>query len=69
MACREGLPRLLPGDLDILVAKGYCALFDGEEIAVKRTNEFSEQYDVNHSDRYLRTGPGSYRGSCYPAAF
>ena len=57
------------GIIDILVANGYCALFDGEEIEVKRTNDFSEHYDVNYSDKYIRTGPGSYRGSCYPAAF
>jgi hypothetical protein len=44
-------------------------LFDGEEIEVKRTNEFSEHYDVNYADEYIRTGPGIYRGACYPAAF
>jgi hypothetical protein len=52
-----------------LVGKGYCAIFDGEEIQLKRTNEFTEHYDVNYSDKYIRTGPGIYRGSCYPAAF
>jgi len=57
------------GIIDILVAKGYCGLFDGAEIAVKQTNDFSEQYDINFQDKYVRTGPGSYRGSCYPAAF
>jgi len=55
--------------IDILVAKGYCGRFDGEEIAVKKTNDFSEQYDVNYKDKYVRTGRGSYRGACYPAAF
>jgi hypothetical protein len=55
--------------IDILVAKGYCGLFDGEEIEVKRTNEFSEHYDVNYADQYVRTGPGIYRGACYPSAF
>jgi hypothetical protein len=57
------------GIIDILVAKGYCGLFDGEEIQVKRTNDFSEHYDVNYADKYVRTGPGIFRGSCYPAAF
>jgi hypothetical protein len=52
-----------------LAGKGYCAHFDGEEIQVKRTNEFTEHYDVNYQDRYVRRGPGAYRGSCYPAAF
>lgn len=52
-----------------LAGKGYCAFFDGEEIQVKRTNDFTEHYDVNYSDKYIRTGSGIYRGSCYPAAF
>jgi hypothetical protein len=52
-----------------LAAKGYCGFFDGEEIQVKRTNELTEHYDVNYSDKYIRTGAGIYRGSCYPAAF
>jgi hypothetical protein len=55
--------------VSLLVARGYCAFFDGEEIQVKRTNDFTEHYDVNYSDKYIRTGPGIYRGSCYPAAF
>jgi len=57
------------GVVDILVKKGYCAIFDGEEITVKRTNDFTEHFDINYSDRYVRNGPGTYRGSCYPAAF
>jgi hypothetical protein len=55
--------------VDGLVKKGYCALFDGEEIQIKRTNAFTEHYDLNLADRYVRKGPGIYRGSCYPAAF
>lgn len=57
------------GVIDNLVAKGYCGFFDGEEIQVKKTNEFTEHYDVNYQDHYVRRGPGIYRGSCYPAAF
>jgi hypothetical protein len=52
-----------------LTAKGYCAIFDGEEVQVKKANERSEHYDVNLADRYVRLGAGIYRGSCYPAAF
>jgi hypothetical protein len=55
--------------LAILVGKGYCGIFDGEEIQLKTTNEFTEHYDVNYADKYVRTGSGIYRGSCYPAAF
>jgi hypothetical protein len=52
-----------------LAAKGYCGLFDGEEIQLKRSNELSEHYDVNYADRYIRRGNGIFRTSCYPAAF
>jgi len=55
--------------LAMLTAKGYCGLFDGEEITLKRTNDFSEHYDINQSDNYVRLGPGIYRAACYPAAF
>lgn len=53
----------------ILRSKGYCALFDGEEIAIKNVNDFSEQYQVMLSAGIIRTSPGAYRSSCYPAAF
>jgi hypothetical protein len=65
----KDLPAYYQAIIDILVSKGYCGLFDGEEIQVKRTNDFSEHYDVNYADKYIRTGPGTFRGSCYPAAF
>jgi hypothetical protein len=55
--------------VDVLAGRGFCGRFDGEEIVIKRSNEFSEHYDVNLSDKYVRRGPGAYRGSCYPAAF
>jgi hypothetical protein len=56
--------------IDLLRGKGYCAIFDGEEIQMKRgSNEFSEHYDVNYQDRYVRKGSGIFRGTCYPAAF
>lgn len=58
------------GIIDILTKKGYCAKDDGEEIQIKTgSNTFSEQYDVNFQDKYIRTGSGIYRTSCYPAAF
>ena len=55
--------------VNALAAKGYCGLFDGEEIQLKRSNELSEHYDVNYADRYVRRGTGIFRTSCYPAAF
>lgn len=56
--------------MDVLSAKGYCALSDGEEIGLKKgSNAFSEQYDINLQDKYIRRGDGIYRVSCHPAAF
>jgi hypothetical protein len=55
--------------IEIFSAQGFCGRFDGEEIAVKQTNEFTEHFDVNYQDKYVRRGPGIYRGACYPAAF
>ena len=53
-----------------MTARGYCAIHDGEELAIKKgSNTFSEQYDVDIAEKYVRRGPGTYRVSCYPAAF
>jgi len=48
---------------------GLCALWDGEEIAVKETNARSEQYDIILSSGHIRRIPGAYRGVCKPAWF
>jgi hypothetical protein len=52
-----------------LQAAGFCANFDGAEIQVKNTNDFSEQYDVLLSDGAVRRGTGAYRLTCAPASF
>jgi hypothetical protein len=57
------------GLLTILKTKVTCAIFDGEEIAVKNGNSFSEQYHVLYSWGQIRSNDSSYRVSCYPAAF
>lgn len=61
------------GYIDGMVAamkkKGYCARWDGEELVVKNSNELSEHYDILTGLNYIRRGGGSYRTSCYPAAF
>jgi hypothetical protein len=47
-----------------LEEKGYCAFFDGEEIAVKRSNDFSEQWDMESaSGKPIRM----YAATCKPA--
>src|SRR5262249_48839513 len=52
-----------------MIAKGYCARFDGEEIAAKKSSDFNEQFDVFLGDGYVRRGEGDYRPTSYPAAF
>jgi hypothetical protein len=52
-----------------MISFGYCARYDGEELVVKKTNEFNEQYDIFAGEGYVRRGEGSYRSTCYPAAF
>lgn len=48
---------------------GLCAFYDGEEMAIKRENRYSEQYDLFGGEGYARRGEGSYRVTCYPAVF
>lgn len=58
------------GVVEILTKQGYCARHDGEEVQLKHgSNTFSEQYDIDFQHKYIRTGAGIYRSSCYPAAF
>lgn len=55
--------------LELLHGRGLCAIHDGEELAVKNTNEFNDQYDILTAENYLRRGDGSYRSTCRPAWF
>jgi hypothetical protein len=48
---------------------GVCAIFDGEEIGVKNTNAFNDQYDIHLASGHVRRGEGSYRATCTPAQF
>jgi hypothetical protein len=52
-----------------LARQGICMLGDAEEIGVKKTNDYSEQYDVLLASGHMRRAPGSYRGVCRPALF
>ena len=38
---------------------GYCATNDGEELAVKNSNSFNDQYDIINSEGVVRRGAGS----------
>ena len=57
------------GVLRHIRAQGACAVFDGEEIAVKTTNDFSDQYKIMTSSGHVQTGPSVYRATCTPPAF
>ena len=57
------------GVVDELQKMGVCATFDGEEIGVKRNNDFNDQYDIHLSTGHVRRGEGSYRSTCRPAWF
>ena len=59
----------IEGMISEMRAKGFCAMFDGEELVVKRENTYTDHYDILTGDDHVRRGEGSYRVSCYPAAF
>jgi hypothetical protein len=52
-----------------LVRRGYCTAYDGEELAVKNSNDFNEQYDILSGNNGVRSGSESYRSTCRPAWF
>jgi hypothetical protein len=59
----------LNGVIKQLNKQGVCALYDGEEMAVKSSNNFSEQWDILLASGHIRRGAGAYRGVCRPAIF
>lgn len=57
------------GLIRIFDEQGICAGFDGEELALKVQNGWSEHYDILTSTGLARFGDVTYRATCYPAAF
>jgi hypothetical protein len=53
----------------LMEQRGLCSMYDGEELAVKNSNSFNDQYDILTSGMYIRRDQGSYRSTCYPAWF
>ncbi len=49
--------------------QGACAIVEKEEIAVKTSNAFNEQYNIWISDGHIRHGARSYITTCFPAQF
>lgn len=54
---------------ELMAERSLCGHYDGEELAVKKSNSFNDQYDILTSDMYVRRQLGSYRSTCYPAWF
>jgi hypothetical protein len=52
-----------------LQARGFCVKPQGDELGVKNTNDFNDQYDILTADNYIRRGEGAYRATCRPAWF
>jgi hypothetical protein len=48
---------------------GFCAIKDANEIGVKRTNDFNDQFHIMLSSGHIRRGEASYRTTCHPAWF
>jgi hypothetical protein len=65
----ENVDGYLNGVIKQLNKQGICAMYDGEEMAVKSLNKFSEQWDILLASGHIRRGPGAYRGVCRPALF
>lgn len=52
-----------------LVTAGSCAQVFGDQVQVKNSQDFSEEYDIITSSGFIRRGSGSYVKFCSPAAF
>jgi hypothetical protein len=49
--------------------QGLCTDGVREELGIKSSNDFSEQYDIILASEHMRRAPSSYRGVCRPAIF
>jgi hypothetical protein len=50
-------------------AQGVCSHEEVEEIQVKNSNAFHEQYNIWVSSGHVRHGPRAYITTCFPAQF
>jgi hypothetical protein len=58
------------GVLQRLERMGYCAMWDGDELGVKKdTNDFSSHFHIDSSSAVVLRGPNTYLFTCRPAAF
>jgi hypothetical protein len=49
--------------------QGLCTDGVREELGIKSSNDFSEQYDIILASEHMRRGMSAYRGVCRPAIF
>jgi hypothetical protein len=49
--------------------QGLCTDGVREELGIKSSNDFSEQYDIILASGHMRRGVSAYRGVCRPAIF
>jgi hypothetical protein len=75
-SCHSPLSCLVPNPdlyqielVNNLKRQGVCAIRDGDEVAIKSSNDFSDQYQAVTSSGYSRFGIGAYRATCTPAWF
>jgi hypothetical protein len=54
--------------VDAIRRKGYCAGMYAEEVSVRTSRAYSENFDVLISTGAIRRGEGAYRSTCYPAS-
>jgi hypothetical protein len=64
LAYQAGLARILERDYKVCAKPGG----PGDEVAVKTTNDYSEQYDIYQSNAKTFNPPG-YAVTCRPARF
>jgi len=59
------------GVIGNLHSAGLCAerTIDGERVALKSSNEFSEEWDLLTANGFIRRGVFAYRKTCTPASF
>lgn len=63
---RDGYIKSVVADIQ---AQGICAREEIEEIQVKNSNAFNEQYNIWVSSGHVRHGPRAYITTCFPAQF
>jgi hypothetical protein len=62
--------RYIKAVVEAIHAQGVCAVEEKEEIGVKTSNDFNEQYNIwVSSGGYIRKGKGAYITTCFPAQF